>query len=178
MEVRIRGKTYNINLVKDSSVRRAVQYYNNTFASLRKIGLTSDHVDVSEERNPLKKAPAYATWYIEGHRCHFSYNKMPKFVDNIQIVSKVVDISVKELLEEKMTFEEFVESFREDHGFEEKRKEAREFFGLEEDHTDLTTINEKYKKLAKELHPDMPTGDEVKFKKLNEHHKTLKRELE
>lgn len=178
MEVRIRGRTYNINLIKDSSVRRATQYYNNTFASLRKIGLTSDHAEVSEERNPLKKAPANASWYIQGHHCHFSYNKMPRFVDNLQVVSKVVDMNIKDLLDEKISFEEFIESFKEDPDFVEKRKEAREFFGLEDDHTDLTTINEKYKKLAKELHPDMPTGDEKKFKKLNEHHKILKRELE
>ncbi|MCX9025094.1 MAG: DnaJ domain-containing protein [Candidatus Methanoperedens sp.] len=35
----------------------------------------------------------------------------------------------------------------------------------------------KYKALAKELHPDMPTGDTEKFKQLNIAHKILKREL-
>lgn len=103
---------------------------------------------------------------------------MDKYVDNIQVVSKVIDLSVKELLDEKITFEDFIFGFKEEKGFKEKREEARNFFGLEEDHIDLESINAKYKLLAKELHPDMPTGDVIKFKKLNEHHKTLKRELE
>lgn len=178
MEVRIRGKDYKINIVKDSSVRRARQYYNNIFESLRKIGLSSDYVDVTLENNPIKRIPASASWYIDGHHCHFSYSKMDKYVDNINVVSKVIELSVRELIEGQITVEEFVFGFREDKDFKEKRDEAREFFGLEKDHIDLEVINAKYKALARELHPDMPTGDIDKFKKLNEHHKTLKRELE
>ena len=43
---------------------------------------------------------------------------------------------------------------------------------------DLKEIDLRYKKLAKEFHPDMPNGDNDMFKKLNEYHKILKRELE
>ena len=43
---------------------------------------------------------------------------------------------------------------------------------------DLNLINEQYKSLAKEHHPDMPNGDMEKFKQINNAHKILKRELE
>ncbi|MDP2845958.1 MAG: J domain-containing protein, partial [Candidatus Methanoperedens sp.] len=65
----------------------------------------------------------------------------------------------------------------EDSDVEDKRKEAREFFGVEPDSNDLEIITKKYKALAKELHPDMPSGDTEKFKQLNIAHKILKREL-
>ncbi len=178
MDIRIRGKDYKINIIKDSSVRRSRQYYNNIFLSLRKIGLSTDDVDVTLENNPIKRIPASASWYIDGHHCHFSFNKMERYVDNINVVSKVIELSVNELLNEEITAEEFISGFKEDKNFKKQRDEAREFFGLEEDHIDLESINAKYKQLAKELHPDMPTGDVLKFKELNTHHKTLKRELE
>jgi len=56
--------------------------------------------------------------------------------------------------------------------------EAREFFEVSSDCKDLSEINKKYKQLSKTLHPDTDTGDEEKFKELNEAHKVLKRELE
>ena len=37
--------------------------------------------------------------------------------------------------------------------------------------------SEILKEMAKTLHPDTPTGDVEKFKKLNHAHKILKREL-
>jgi len=37
--------------------------------------------------------------------------------------------------------------------------------------------NKKHREMAKELHPDMSTGDTEQFKKLNIAHKILKREL-
>ena len=67
--------------------------------------------------------------------------------------------------------------FREDKDVDNKRKEAREFFGVAPDLNDLEIITKKYKDMAKELHPDMPTGDTEKFKQLNIAHKILKREL-
>ena len=72
---------------------------------------------------------------------------------------------------------DFIEEFREDDGLEEKRREAREFFGLDYTTNDFELVDKKYKELAKSLHPDMPNGDVEKFKQLNHHHKILKREL-
>jgi hypothetical protein len=178
VEIKIRGYDYKINLARDSFNRRAIQYTNQIMAQFRSIGLTNDDVEVSEERMAMKKAPANVSWWIHDERCHFSFNKMARFVDNLLVVSKVIEHNIDELIAEEITIEDFIKIFREHDGFDEKRVKAREFFDLEEDHINLEEINKKYKSLAKTLHPDMPTGDHEKFKELNEHHKTLKRELE
>lgn len=176
--IKIRGTDYNIVLARDSFIRRATQYTNNIALSFRKIGLTTNDIKVSEERMPMKRAPASVTWWIDDFHCHYSFNKMPKYVDNVLVVSKVIEDYVTRLVNNEMDKREFIQMFQEDKGFDEKQLAARKFFELEENHIDLDIINQKYKKLAKTLHPDMPNGDIDKFKELNEHHKTLKRELE
>ena len=93
-------------------------------------------------------------------------------------MAKVIDIEVANVLKGIKTIEEFVIEFREDDDVQNRRKEARELLGLESNEKDLEVINKKYKQMAKELHPDMENGSTEKFKKLNEAHKTLKKELE
>lgn len=177
-EIKIKSQIYNISLTRDSFTRRATQYSNSIIEQFRRIGLSVDDVEVSEERMPIKRAPASVSWWIDGSHCHFSYNKMAKYVDNLLVVLKVVQRAVDELVEERISLTDFIRSFMEKSDIAKTRAEAREFFGLEEDHIDLEIINKKYKDLAKGLHPDMPGGDLEKFKILNHHHKTLKRELE
>jgi len=93
------------------------------------------------------------------------------------IIYKIIENEIELVLAEKKPIEEFLAEFEEDEDVHDERKSAREFFELEDDHRDMDTINKKYKELAKDLHPDMPTGDAEKFKQLNYHHKILKREL-
>ena len=79
--------------------------------------------------------------------------------------------------EEKITQEEFLKTFAEDHDIIKQRKDARELIGVEEHSTDFDTMTKKYKKLSKEHHPDMPGGDTEKFQAINKAHKILKKEL-
>lgn len=176
-EITIKNHTYTIRLAKDSFSRRAVQYTNKLLESFRRIGVGEDDVEISEERLAIRKAPASASWWIDDRHCHFSYNKFPRFIDNLVVISHVLQQYIQSILQETITLEEFIEAFKEHNNIEEQRAEAREFFGLDEHHVDLESINKQYKKLAKTLHPDMSTGDIHKFKELNHHHKVLKREL-
>ena len=176
--VKIRGHEFSALIVKDSHSRRAVQFRNNILNSLRKIGLTEDDVDVAIETIAVKKAPACASWYIEGHHLYYSYNGAAKFVDNLYVVSKVIEYEVDVLLKERKTLQEFINEFSEDDDICDKRKDARKVLGVDENTLDLNVINEKYKSLAKTHHPDMPNGNMEKFKELNNAHKILKRELE
>ena len=164
--------------VRDSYTRRAVQFKNNILESLRKIGLTEDDIEVPLEVFALKKAPASASWYIDGHHLYYSYNLSLKFVENLYVVSKVIELEVEALLQEKITVEEFIAKFSEDHDIESKRKQAREVLGLDPHIMDLELINKTYRDLAKEHHPDMPLGNTERFKEINNAHKLLKRELE
>ena len=177
-KLKVKGHEFSAFIARDSPSRRAVRFRNNILGSLRKIGLSEDDVDVEIETLAVKKAPACASWYIEGHHLFYSYNKAPKFVDNLYVVSKIIELEVEALLKERKTLQEFISEFSEDKDICDKRKEARKSLGVDESTLDLNAINEKYKSLAREHHPDMPNGNMEKFKEINNAHEILKRELE
>ena len=176
--LKVKGHEFSAFIARDSPSRRAVQFRNNILGSLKKIGLSEDDVEVELEALSAKKAPASASWYIDGHHLFYSYNKAAKFVENLYVVSKVIELEVDALLKETKTLHDFITEFSEDKNISDKRKEARKSLGVDEDTLDLNVINEKYKSLAKAHHPDMPDGNMEKFKKINNAHKILKRELE
>ena len=178
MEIlKIKGHTVNFVPTTNNFNRRALQYKNNLIRALEKIGTKRDDVELELDGFCGREAKANVTWYFKGNKMYYEVATQKKFVDNIFIVSKIIENEVELVLLDKKPIEEFILEFREDDDVHDERKVAREFFGVEENHRDIEEINKKYKDLARELHPDMPTGDVEKFKKLNHHHKILKREL-
>jgi hypothetical protein len=174
----VKGHEFDAITIKDSHNRRALQFRNNIIASLSRLGLTADDVDIKLETNAIKKAPASVSWYIDKQHLHYSHNSRNKYVENLYVIFKVIDLEVTDLLEDKKTVEEFMDAFSEDYDFEEKRKEAREALGLDHDVHDFKVIDKTYKDLAKKHHPDKETGDIEKFQRINTAHKILKRELQ
>ena len=134
-------------------------------------------IKIPLESVAIRKVKAQATWWLDGYRMHYSYNLQNKFVDNLWVVLKVIELESRLLISKEHTLTEFVAAFKEDKDIDKQRINAREHIGVAHDETDIETINQKYKKMARTLHPDMPTGDVEKFKKLNNAHKILKREL-
>ena len=178
--VKLKAKGHEIEAVAvtGSYNRRAVQFSNRIIAALKKIGVKRDDIDVHLEGMAGRKAKASATWFALGHMMHYGSNQQARFVDNLGIVLKIIEAETSLVFSGKKTLSEFIEEFREDEDIDEKRTKAREFLGVGPDSADLEEINKRYKEMAKELHPDKPTGDTEKFKKLNSAHKTLKRELQ
>ena len=177
-KLKIKGHEFDAITARDSFHRRAVQYGNKIIDVLRKIGLTEDDIDIKVEAAAMKKLPASATWYFEGYRMHYSYQAADKFVDNLYVVFKVIELEVAALLNETRTVNEFISEFSEDKDVKKQREEARNLLGVSHDTTDLEVIDKKYKELAKQFHPDMPEGDIDKFKAINRAHKILRRELQ
>ncbi len=175
--IKIKGHEFKDVLAKDSFGRRALQYKNRIISTLKKIGLTDDDVILDLEPVAIKNVQASATWYCEGYRMYYSYKSAKKYVDNLYVVYKVIEFEVADLLEGRKTFEEFLLDFAEKDDVEHTRKEAREILGVEPDVIDMDIIDKKYKELAKLHHPDMDGGDTEMFKKINNAHKVLKREL-
>ncbi len=175
--INIKGYEITLPLIRDSYDRRAVQYRNSIIETLGKIGLTEDDIDIKEEFSAFKSAPAHVSWYMDGYHLYYSYKIAKKYVENLYIVSKVIELEVKSLLAGEKTMQEFISSFSEEHDVEEQRKEARTLLGIDHDVIDMDLINAKYKDLAKKNHPDMPGGETEKFKEINNAHKILKREL-
>ena len=155
-----------------------MQFRNAILHSLKRIGLTESHTDIQLEAYALKKAPASATWFFNGHLMYYSYEGAGKFVDNLYVVSKVIELEVDAVVNKQKSVEDFISAFSEDEDIDERRKEAREVLGVHPETKDLNAINKRYKALAREHHPDTPTGNPEKFKIINKAHKTLKRELE
>jgi len=177
VKISVKGHEIEAMVIKDSFSRRAVQYKNNIIASLSKIGLTVDDVHLDLEANCVKKASAFVSWYFDRQHLHYSYSLRSKYVENLYVVSKIIDIEVTALLEKKRTPDEFIAEFSEDTDVVKKRKESREILGLEHDVHDMKVIDKAYKDLAKGHHPDAEDGDIEKFKEINKAHKMLKREL-
>ncbi len=175
--LRIKGHEFKAVLAKDSFGRRALQYKNKIIHALSQIGITCDDIILDLEPFAIKNIPASATWYSEGYRMYYSYKSAKKYVDNLYVVCKVIELEVADLIAEKKTFEEFLRDFTEKDDVEQMRKEARELLGVEPDSIDMDLIDKKYKKLAKQHHPDMDGGDLEMFKRINNAHKILKREL-
>jgi hypothetical protein len=79
--VKIKGHEINTITIKDSFNRRAVQFQNNIIKLLGKISVIEDDIEIPMENVALKKAPASASWYFDGHYLHYSYNACSKFVE-------------------------------------------------------------------------------------------------
>ena len=173
----IKGNEFQMLVIRDSFQRRAVQFKNNIITTLRKIGLTEDDVDIELEPVAIKRALVFASWYFNGHYLHYSYQKA-RFIDNLYIVSRVIELSVDALLQGKITTDDFVREFAEDKDIAQQRIDARELLGVPSNSTDMTLIDKNYKELEKKYHPDTSQGDTEKFKAINRAHKMLKRELE
>lgn len=172
------GHTIEITLIKDSFSRRATQFKNKILLAFKNAGIPPDDVDIPDERAPMRKTGAEVSWYADGSHCHYSYALRDNYTENLSVVMRVLELEMMALLKGTKTFEQFINDFAEEHDVKERRMEARKTLGVEEDCADITLIDSRYKRLAKSLHPDMPTGSEAAFKALNNAHKMLKRELQ
>ena len=177
--IKLKGHEINTIIVKDSANRRAQRYKNSIIENLRALGtgLTEDDVEIELERVAIKRVPALASWWMDGYQLHYKYEGCSKYVENLYVISKLIEFEVAAVNSGEKEFSDFIRDFAEDDDVAKERKAARELIGVEENCLDLNEINKKYKVLAKNAHPDMPNGSTEKFKELNHAHKILKREL-
>ena len=176
-EVSFKGHKIKPEIIKSNYHRKALLFKNKIISVLGETGVGVDDIELDFNGMEVKKAKASVTWYFDVNMLYYQNNSQEKYVENLYVVFKVIEGEVELLKSRKKSLMDFIEEFREDDGLEEKRREAREFFGLDYTTNDFELVDKKYKELAKSLHPDMPNGDVEKFKQLNHHHKILKREL-
>jgi len=177
VKIKAKGYEFELKTVTSGYDRKAVLYANNICDALKKLGLTPDDVKVTTDILGNKNLPAFAEWYFDGHHLQYRYGGCNRFIDNLQIISRVIEMEVNELVLGKKTVADFVYDFTEEKDVKETRNNARELLGLDPKENNLEVINKKFKELSRELHPDMPNGDLDKFQALNKAHKLLKKEL-
>jgi len=175
--IKVKGYEFEAFKIKGPANRRAIQFQNNILKTLRRLGLTEDDVEIKEERVAIKKAPASVKWWMESEALYFSYKSANSFIENLYIISKVLEFEVDSLLNKEKTMDEFLAEFVEDEDVEKQRKEARDLLGVDHNSLDIEHIDKQYKLLAKEHHPDVDGGSIDKFKAINKAHKILRKEL-
>ncbi len=173
----IKGHEIAPPVIKDSFERRAIQIENNIILTLKSLGLESYMIKVHKEKFVRRKLPASVTWYFQDRKLKYSYALMPKFVENLFIIDKILKIEVARLLSKEILPDDFIREFSEDEDLIDQRIEARKTLCLKPDEMDIEVVNKNYKHLAKKYHPDMPNGDHESFQKINVAHKLLKKEL-
>lgn len=176
--IKAKGYEFNVPAIRDSFNRRAQQFKNKIITTLKAVNLTDDDIEVKLEPVAIKNVQASASWFLNGFRLHYSYNGCSKYVENLFVVAKIIELEILSIADEVKTIEEFIADFSEEDNVSDERKEARELLGVDAGELDLALISKKYKDLARGYHPDMPNGDAEKFKAVNRAHKILKRELE
>jgi hypothetical protein len=176
--VKFKGNEIEIPMFSGAFDRRAVQIQNRIMATLKMLNIDRDNTDMKMERNARLKAKASVGWWFEGRNLRCSYGLCGKFIENLYVVDKVLEIFVNRLLDEDMTLDEFHREFADDDKGDEKAKEARKILGVDEDEADFDLISKQYKVLARKFHPDMSGGDQETFQKINAAHKLIRKELE
>ena len=175
--INIKGHKFNVVEARDSHSRRALKYKNNIVFTLSKIGVIRDDIVIDLEPVAMKNVIASATWYYDGYKMYYSYKSAKNYVDNLYVIYKVIEFEVNDLVSGKINFQDFLSEFTEKDDVEKMRKEAREILGVEQNVLDFSIIDKRYKELARKYHPDLAGGDAEMFKKINNAHKLLKREL-
>lgn len=176
--LKLKGNEINITFTTGSASRYAALFRANIISLLKELCVSPNNIRIEEEPNAIKKAVAEVYWYMEGHNCYYSYGRQARYVDNLQVILKLLKVEANKLLNGEKSIEDFLIDFREDDDLIEKRKKAREVLGLEKNESNMAVIDIQYKKMARESHPDTQNGNTEKFKEINEAHKILKKELE
>jgi hypothetical protein len=163
--------------ITDSFGRRATQIENRIILILLPLGVERHSINIPMQALAQRKFPASVSWYFEGRNLKYSYGLMPKFIENLAIIEKVLKLEVERLLSKEILVDDFIREFTEDDDLIEQRIEARKTVCVSPDEMDIEKINHNYKLLAKKYHPDMPEGDHECFQRINAAHKLLKKEL-
>ncbi len=175
--IKIKGHEIPEPKIRDSFGRRAVQMQGHIVDILRELGVNKEFIKVSMETFATQNLPASVSWYFEGRNFKYTYSLMPRFVENLYVIEKVLKLEVERLMSKEITLEEFAREFSEDDDIKDQLKDARKTLGVDENEKDFEVITKSYKKLARQHHPDMAEGNHEKFQEINLAHKLLQKEL-
>lgn len=178
-EVSVKGHLIKVKVTKTGSDRKAVLFANNIVEELRKLNITRDDIEIKTNVLGSKNIPAVIEFWSQGHYCRFSYSITKRFIDNLYVIMKLIELEVNEVLLGKKELVQFLQSFSEDGKRKEIKKDlinAKKILGLDENEVDIEIIDKAYKKLARSHHPDLG-GSLEEFQQVNKAHKLIKKEM-
>lgn len=175
--LKIKGNEIKKPNFTSSFSRRSIKIQNNIFSTLKQLGVSRDYIEVSMQNMPQLKNKAFVKWWFEGRNLKYTYSLMNKFIDNLYVIDKILEIEINKLIENEITLDQFQREFSEDADLEKQLIKARKILNVAEDENDFEVIAKSYKTLARKYHPDMSSGDHVMFQKINAAHKLIQKEL-
>ncbi|NCC70875.1 J domain-containing protein [bacterium] len=177
--VKVKGHEIEVKITKSAYDRKAVLYANNIIEELKKLNIPRDDIVIKTNILGNKNFPAEIEFWADRHYLRFSYSMTKRFIDNLYVIMELIKLEVNEVLSGKKDFIEFIQTFTVESDRKEignDLKKAKNTLGLEENETDVDKINQRYKKLAREHHPDLG-GNLEEFQKINKAHKLIKKEM-
>jgi len=175
----VKGHQIEGKVTKSAYDRKAVMFANNIIDELKKLEIPRDQIEIKTNTIGNKNFPATIEFWAGGHYLRFSYSMTKRFIDNLYIIMKLVELEVQEVLNGEKDLHNFYHTFTEDGNRKEIAKEIKQAkldLGLNEDEQDLETIEKTYKKLARSSHPDLG-GSLEEFQKVNKAHKLIKKHM-
>ena len=178
--VLVNGKKIYIKPGVSSFSRSMSSIRDDIYRAFERIGVTKEYIDLPIPRNVLKKdEPAMISWVVNGQDYFFECKTQDRYIDNLGVISKVIEQESYAIRNGLKSFGQVMGQFRLGWGGESVApvKTPREVLGIPSNIKDLDYIMFKYKKMAKDSHPDTENGDAERFKEVNDAFEALKKEL-
>ncbi|MCH8520032.1 MAG: J domain-containing protein [Nanoarchaeota archaeon] len=176
----VKGHEIALKVTKTGCNRKATQLVNSIVTSLKQIGVVRDDIEVVIPPLANRIEPAVLEFWLNRYYCRFSYSRANRFIDNLYLISKLIEIEVEEVISGKKDIQEFYSMFNESKSdmkkLDKSINEAKVLLGVSESEKDVEVINLAYKKLARKHHPDLG-GDIEEFQRINQAHKLILKEM-
>lgn len=173
----VNGKTIWIKPTRSVFKRNIMEIKEDIYNALERIGIERDYVLINSYRSETDY-PAEVKWEVDGVEYNYECSVQNCFKDNLGVISKIIKQDAYAVKNGMKSFKQVMNQFRLDYKPDGKKiLSPRQVLELPPETKDLGYITYKYKKMAKELHPDTG-GDEDKFKAIKTAFDELKKELE
>lgn len=163
--VNVNGKQVEIKVNKMKASGHQGHYKSNILRWLGRIGIEKDYINIEYAAYGYEQPWAEVRWIVNGKEHRYRCSSQKSATRCLAAVEQLVHFEVLFIERGIKTFTQVMNQF-----LLENRTEGRsphEVMGLPFDMKDKQYIKWKYKKMAKELHPDTG-GDPEKFKELKE----------
>jgi len=151
--------------------------------SFKKIGIESPYLDIKTGGGKGTWSTdgwAEVIWQVNEQEHSYKCDKLGNAMNNLAAIAQMIEAECKAIRRGLKTFGQVMNQFR--IGFDadtgKRILSPRQVLGIPDKINDIDFITYKYKKLARESHPDTEGGDAEKFKEIQEAYINLKKELE
>lgn len=175
--IQVNGKTVRISVPRCHSRKTPASFYRLIYDSFSKIGIEEKYIAIEEPKKHgygmTMDNSVRITWYVNGSKHHYVSKSQPSVVDNLSVVSKVIEMDCYAIRNGLKSFGMVMNQYLlEQHSI----RTPRQVLGIDDTMSDKDYIKFKYTQLIKQHHPDAG-GDAERFKEVQAAYEALKKEL-